>query len=119
MLSNLTLETLEKKQAYLRSQLKAEGRFLSPAGMKVLNSELSKVAAMINEAKHRHIVGVTDNGANVYLASSEFSTMSNDCLYIEGLPTGWDAASFFIKSGESCQVVVDADQNWSETITFK
>lgn len=119
MLSNHTLEVLEEKRAYLQTQLKAEGKYLSPQGMKFLNSEMSKVRGMINEAKYRHFVGKTTNGALVYTAVNPYgSTSADKVLYIEGLPSGWDYASFHNTSGAEQEVMIDGGQNWTETIIF-
>lgn len=118
MRTNQTLKVLEQKQAYLNNILKTEGKFLAAGGMKIINKQLSDIRGDINEAKHRNYVGVTENGALVYLANSEWSSMSNDCLYIEGLGSGWDSASFFIKTGETANVTIDGGQNWTETIIF-
>lgn len=118
MRTNQTLKVLEQKQAYLKGILKTEGKFLSAGGMKIINKQLSDVRGDINEAKHRNYVGATETGALVYLASSEWSSMTNDCLYVEGLPSGWDSASFFIKKGETAEVMIDGGQNWTETIIF-
>jgi len=119
MLSNHSLEVLEQKLAYLQSQLKAEGKFLNPQGMKFINRELSSVKNMINEAKLRHIVGKTTKGALVYTTVNPYGSSSADkVLYIEGLPSGWDYAAFHHSSGVEQGVMIDGGQNWSETIIF-
>ncbi len=41
MLSNHKLETLNKERDYLLTSLKREGKFLSPAGMKFINRQMS------------------------------------------------------------------------------
>ena len=118
MRTNQTLKVLEQKQTYLNNILNTEGKFLAAHGMKIINKELSDIRGDINEAKHRNYVGVTENGALVYLASSEWSAMTNDCIYIEGLGSGWDSAAFHMKSGETAVVTIDGGQNWTETIIF-
>ena len=119
MLSNHTLRVLEQKKTYLQTQLKIEGKYLSPEGMKFLNNEMSDVRGMINEASHRHIVGETTKGALVYTTVNPYgSTAADKVIYIEGLPSGWDAAAFDMSSGAEQEVMIDGGQNWSETIIF-
>ena len=119
MLSNNTLEVLEQKLAYVQSQLKTEGKYLNPQGMVIINRELSSLKGKINEAKLRHFVGKTTKGALVYTAVNPYgSTSADKVLYIEGLPSGWDAAAFDMSSGAEQEVMIDGGQNWSETIVF-
>jgi len=119
MLSNHTLRVLEQKKTYLQTQLKIEGKYLSPEGMKFLNNEMSKVRGMINEASHRHIVGSIASGEAVYTTVNPYgSTVADKVLYIEGLPSGWDAAAFDMSSGSEQEVMIDGGQEWSEVITF-
>ena len=119
MLSNHTLKVLEQKRTYLQTQLKIEGKYLSPEGMKLLNNEMSKVRGMINEASHRHIVGSIEGGALVYTTVNPYgSTSADKVVYIEGLASGWDAAAFDMSSGAQQEVMIDGGQEWSEVITF-
>ena len=119
MLSNNTLEVLEQKLAYVKSQLKTEGKFLNPQGMLIINRELSSLKGKINEAKHRHIVGSIEGGALVYTAVNPYGSISADkVIYIEGLASGWDAAAFDMSSGAQQEVMIDGGQEWSEVITF-
>ena len=119
MKSNLKLSVIEDKLTYLQTYLKKEGKYLSPAGMKVLTIQLSEVKAQLAEAKERQVVGVTeDKGLVAYLADSVIEDVDVKVLYIEGLPTGWDASSFDMTSGNKVDVCVDAGQEWNETIIF-
>ncbi len=116
MLSNQTLEVLNKEKNYLLQALRAEGKYLSPSGMKFLNKELSKVNKKIQEAEGREYVGKTEGGKLVYVADSEWKDVCDKCVYIEGLGSGWDVSSFDLASGSQFDVVVDGGQDWSETI---
>lgn len=119
MLSNSSLQELQKRLSYVQSQLKVEGKFLSPEGMKFINRELSQLKGKINEAKHRHIVGTIEDGSLVYTAVNPYgSTSADKVIYIEGLASGWDAASFDMTSGSQQAVMIDGGQEWSEVITF-
>ena len=116
MLSNKNIKTLSKEKNYLLQALKAEGKYLSPSGMKFLNKELSKVNAKIKEAEGREYVGKTESEKLVYIADSEWQSVCEKCLYIEELGSGWDVNSFDLTSGSQFDVVVDGGQDWSETI---
>tara|TARA_R110002050_G_scaffold2236_2_gene13452 strand:- start:39 stop:398 length:360 start_codon:yes stop_codon:yes gene_type:complete len=118
MLSNHKLETLNKERNYLLTSLSREGKFLSTTGMKFLNKELSKVNAKIQEASKREYVGTIENGSLVYIADSEWKTVCEKCIYIEGLGSGWDASTFDMTSGSQTKVVIDGGQDWTEVITF-
>ena len=118
MLSNQKLETLNKERDYLLTSLIREGKFLTPTGMKFLNKELSKVNAKIKEASNREYVGTIEDGRLVYIADSEWKSVCDKCIYIEGLGSGWDASTFDMTSGSKAQVVIDGGQDWTEIITF-
>jgi hypothetical protein len=118
MLSNHKLETLNKERNYLLASLNREGKFLSPAGMKFINRELSQVNAKIKEASNREYVGTIENGSLVYIADSEWKSVCDKCIYIEGLGSGWDSSTFDMTSGSQTKVVIDGGQNWTEVITF-
>tara|TARA_R110002126_G_scaffold50551_4_gene139236 strand:- start:12904 stop:13278 length:375 start_codon:yes stop_codon:yes gene_type:complete len=119
MKSNLKLSMIQDKLTYLQTILKQEGRFLEPQGMKLLNIQLSEVKAQLKEAKARNVVGVTkDKGLAVYLAESVIGDEDVQLLYIESLPTGWDAGQFDMTKGNEVVVCVDASQEWNETIVF-
>tara|TARA_R110000782_G_scaffold14278_1_gene42785 strand:+ start:749 stop:1102 length:354 start_codon:yes stop_codon:yes gene_type:complete len=116
MLSNHTLASLNTKRDYLENKLTET----LPSGlMNILNYDLSTVMGQINEANHRHIVGVTKDGERVYSTVNPYgSTSADKVIYIEGLPSGWDLASFDTTSGSSTEVVIDGGQNWKTTIIF-
>ena len=117
MLSNHTLSSLEISRDLVKSSLQKKG--INPGLVNILNKDLSHVMGQINEAKHRHVVGYTDNGQRVYTAINPYGFSCGDkVLYIEGLPSGWDLASFDNKSGNEVEVVIDGGQNWTELITF-
>ena len=118
MLSNKKLETLNKERNYLLTSLNREGKTLSPAGMKFINRELSRVNAKIKEASNREYVGTIEDGSLVYIADSEWKTVCDKCIYIEGKGSGWDASSFDMTSGSQTKVVIDGGQDWTEVITF-
>ena len=114
MLSNNTVTVLEKKLAYTLTKVKeAKGDAMA----KFINRELSSLRAMISEAKSRKIIGVTPKGALVYLAPSEWDSVKGECLYIEGLPSGWDASAFDLKSGSYHNVTIDGGQKWFDGFT--
>jgi hypothetical protein len=114
MLSNLSKKTLDKKLKYLSTQT----RGLNRTGLLMLNKELSKVKAQIEEAKARNVVGETPKGELVYLAPSEFENFEGEILYIEGLPSGWDATAFEMDKGSTHSVVIDGGQNWTTEFTI-
>jgi hypothetical protein len=119
MLSNHTLESLESKKSYLQNQLDGVKSYTNPNLIKMLNEDIREVTGQINEAKHRHIVGTTKDGERVYTTVNPYgSTSADKVLYIEGLPSGWDLASFDTASGSSTEVVIDGGQNWKTLITF-
>ena len=118
MLSNKKLETLNKERNYLLTSLNREGKTLSPAGMKFINRELSRVNAKIKEASNREYVGTIEDGSLVYIADSEWKSVCDKCIYIEGKGSGWDASSFDMTSGSQTKVVIDGGQDWTEVITF-
>ena len=117
MLSNLKLDAIKSKLAYLKLFLKNEGKYLDPQGMKILNIQLSKVKAQLKEAQARNIVGATkDKGLAVYLADSVIDDVDTTLVYIEGLPTGWNASNLDMTSGQTSELMVDASTEWSETV---
>ena len=115
MLSNHTVKTLEKQLTYVRSQVKGTTH---PIAIKMINRELAELKAKLKEANNRNIVGRTDNGDVVYVADSQWKTVCEECLYIEGMPTGWDASTFDMPSGSKTKVTVDGGTNWTEVIVF-
>lgn len=118
MLSNQTLETLEKQLKYLHTALKREGKFLSPGGIKLLNREFREVNKKIAEAQNRNYVGVTESGKLAYIAESEWKEACDECLYIEDTPSGFNADDLDIVSGESQTFVCDGGQEWFETVIW-
>lgn len=116
MLSNHSAKSIEKRLEYVRSQIKGTTH---PMAIKMINKELAELKAKLEEANNRNVVGRTDNGDLVYTAVNPYgSTSADKVLYIEGLPSGWDAAAFDMSSGVEQGVMIDGGQNWSETIVF-
>tara|TARA_R110001606_G_scaffold399171_1_gene581271 strand:- start:2046 stop:2408 length:363 start_codon:yes stop_codon:yes gene_type:complete len=119
MLSNLKLDVIKSKLSYLKLCLRNEGKYLDPQGMKVLNIQLSKVKAQLKEAQARNIVGrAGEEQLAVYTADSVIDDVDTILVYIEGLPTGWNASDLDMTSGQTSQLLVDASTGWSEIVLW-
>tara|TARA_R110002050_G_scaffold233644_1_gene369566 strand:+ start:4919 stop:5374 length:456 start_codon:yes stop_codon:yes gene_type:complete len=116
MLSNLKLEVIEKKLAYLKAYLKKEGKYLDRQGMATINKQLNVVKKQLVEAKERKVIGYTENKLAAYTAASVIDNVDVELLYIESLPTGYDISEMDTTKGESIKLQIEGD--WSETVTF-
>lgn len=114
MLSNLSLQTLKRKEEYLRIVLKTEGKYLNPTGMRLLNKQISDVKKMIQEANNRIVIGVDNELRQIYVAPSAVEGFTGDCIYVTEFPMVWDINEVVLNVGQ--EVTLNTEEG--EVIKF-